>query len=175
MDMQEAMRKAGISIPENPSKIEKKAQSARIKINTAYKIVKTLDHYTFKYGGAPDEEEQLILRDAIVTKFNELAQFIKDIACIIFNYDTRDKNVQDADNVSLSWAIRQIKSTFVLSKEQESCLDNFTLRNIAVHDYINSDINKNDIVNFFMGSNRINALNQIVEIIEKYCVDKKII
>ena len=37
MDMQEAMRKAGISIPEAPSKIEKKAQNTRIKINTAYK------------------------------------------------------------------------------------------------------------------------------------------
>lgn len=159
MDMQEAMRKAGISIPENPSRIEKKAQNARLKINTAYTIVKTLDNYTFKYSGASDEEEQFILRDAIVTKFNELAQFLKDIACIIFNYDKRSK--KEINDVSLNWAIIQIKSTFKLSKEQENCLDNFTLRNVAIHDYINSDINKNDVVNFFMGNNRIEALNQI--------------
>lgn len=49
------------------------------------------------------------------------------------------------------------------------------LRNIAVHDYINSDISKNDIVSFFMGSDRINALRQIIEMTEKYCVDQKII
>lgn len=175
MDMQEAFRKAGISIPENTSRIEKKAQSTKMKIDAAYKIVSRLDKYTFKYSGASDEEERNILRDAIMTKFNELAQFIKDIACVIFNYSTQNRNAQDSDKISLRWSIRQMESILDLSKEQENCLDNFTLRNEAIHDYINSDINKNDVVNFFIGSNRINALNEIIKIIETYCVDNKII
>lgn len=173
--MQEAFRKAGILTTDKPSKIEKEAQSTRIKINEAYKIVKKLDIYILKYSGVPDEEEQDILRDAIMTRFNELAQFIKDIACIIFNHATQNNNVQDTDKVSLRWAIRQIESTLDLSKEQEKCLDNFTLRNEAIHDYINSEINKNDVANFFMGSNRIKALNEIIKIVETYCIDNKII
>lgn len=175
VDMQEAFKNAGISIPESPPRIEKKAQSTQMKIDEAYKIVSRLDKYTLKYSGAPDEEEENILRDAIMTKFNELTQFIKDIACIIFNYSKQNKNVQDVDKVSLRWSIRQIESILYLSKEQENCLDNFNLRNEAVHDYMNSDINKNDVVKFFMGSNRIKALNEIIKIIEIYCIDNKII
>lgn len=175
MDMQEALRRAGIPVPDKPSRIEKNSQSTQIKINEAYKIVKKLDNYTFKYRGTQDEEEQDILKDAIMTKFNELSQFIKDIACIIFNYCTQNKNLQTTDTVSLRWSIRQIKGTLSLSREQENCLDNFIYRNEAIHDYLNSDINKNDVVNFFMGNNRIEVLNEIVKTIESYCVDNKII
>ncbi len=175
MDMQEAFRKAGILTTDKPSKIEKEAQSIKIKIYEAYKIVKRLDNYTFKYIEASGEEEKDILRDAIMTKFNELAQFIKDIACIIFHHSTQNKNVQDIDRVSLRWSIRQIESLLDFSKEQEKCLDNFILRNEVIHDYINSDINKNDVVNFFLGNNRIKALNEIIKIVETYCIDNKII
>lgn len=48
------------------------------------------------------------------------------------------------------------------------------LRNDVVHDYINSDIYKEEIADFFVGNNRVETLRSILNAINEYVELEKI-
>ena len=48
------------------------------------------------------------------------------------------------------------------------CINTFQLRNDVVHDYINNELYKEEIADFFIGNNRIESLKGIIVAIDKY-------
>ena len=89
-----------------------------------------------------------------------------DIANIIYKHNN-SKAIKEEQR-SLRWAIRQIKAYIQLSNEQEVCINTFQLRNDVVHDYINNELYKEEIADFFIGNNRIESLKGIIVAIDKY-------
>lgn len=172
MDFSDALKKAGINIAEKPQKIEKDKQTVELKINGAYKILDKITLYADKYTGAPDTYEHMSAVDGLTLRFNEMAQFFIDIADVIYEYN--NTKAIKTEQKSLGWAIRQIQAYVPLSKEQETCIQTFRLRNDVVHDYINSDIYKEEIADFFIGNNRVDSLKEIVNAINNYVESEKI-
>ena len=166
MDFSDALKKAGISVTEKPKKIEKEKQTVELKIREAYKILDKINLYIDRYNGAPDTYEHISAVDGLTLRFNEISQFFIDIANIIYKHNN-SKAIKEEQR-SLRWAIRQIKAYIQLSNEQEVCINTFQLRNDVVHDYINNEMYKEEIADFFIGNNRIESLKGIIVAIDKY-------
>lgn len=166
MDFSEALKKAGIGIPQKPTKIDRKNQTIEIKINSVRDTLRYIKRYIIQYNAAPDRMEQIMAMDGMATRINEYVQFIIDIMHIVYNNDANNKSV--AKNMSLNWAIRQVKSYLSLSSDEEVAIDKLLQRNEVEHEYVNSKYNKQNLMDYVITSGRYAALTSIVDKIENY-------
>lgn len=158
--MRQAMAKAGIEVPEKVGKLKDKEQTIEIKYNTVKKDISALKRYIDKYTGAPDEFEKTLMADAISSRINNICQFIKDMGVkLAHNYG----NTVSKEGESLNFGVREIKSQIKLTRTETEAIEKLLLRNEMTHDYVNADINKFEIADFFTYEPYINSLNNIVD------------
>lgn len=167
MDFSEAFKKAGVDIPQKPTKIDRQHQTINIKINSVRDTLNYIQKYITQYNLAPDEFDRMMAMDGMATRINEYVQFLIDIMQVIYNNDSNNAN-RKAKDESLRWAIRQTKAYLSLSAEEESAIDKLLQRNEVEHEYVNSRYNKQNLMDYVITTGRYVCLTSIVDKIEKY-------
>lgn len=166
MDFSELIKKAGMDIPQKPTKIDRKNQSIEIKINSVRNTLDYIKKYITQYTAAPTEDDQMMAMDGMATRINEYVQFFIDIMHTIYNSDVNNKRV--AKKESLNWAIRQAKAYLSLNSEEEATIDKLLQRNEVEHEYVNSKYNKQNLMDYAMTAGRVKCLTSIIDKIEDY-------
>lgn len=157
--MQEAIKKAGIIVPEKPDPIKKEKQTIEIKINTSFDNVEAIRLYEEKYSGAPSKFEYMAALDGISSRVDGIVQYIKDVSEILSKAEGKELK---ESSTSLSWALRFLKGTLKLSNDEEEILNRLIIRNLTTHDYVNSKVYKEEIANFFSSGYVLNALESLM-------------
>lgn len=154
------------------SRVEKAKQRKGIKIEEAYLGLEIIKGYIERLSCDKESYEYISACDGLATRFQELVQFVIDMATIMqLNEETN--RLTDAQR-SLRWAVGYAQSILKLSKEQIACLNMLVVRNDVVHDYISEDVYKEDIAEFFCTNQTMERLYEMIGLVKAYMIEKGI-
>lgn len=170
MDIQEKLKQAGFDVPEKPQKVD----TAKLNLSARFEQANTFLNRAVRncnlINDAPDEEESWDRIDSTVLNYQRYCEALKDILIKIYEY----KGIQLSENKSLSEVVRKIPTIIVdVDKDVHNALIRITIRNDAVHDYMNTDYYDETIVNYVIndGHNYEKALG----VLKQYCENEGIL
>lgn len=169
MDFQQALKDAGINITEKVPKIERDKVTLKNKIDAAINASDLMLKYVSRYNASHDATDTILAMDGLTNRFNEIAQFLKDMGKTIYTING-GKPLKESQ-MTLGWSIRQLQAYLVFSVEQTKCLDDYKLRNEVEHEYFNSLANKEDIVDVLVYNHGGKYTKEIVLIIKQYFIE----
>lgn len=157
---------------EKLSRAEKAKQRKGIKIEEVYQGLEIIKGYIERLTCDKDSYEYISACDGLATRFQELVQFVIDMATIMqLNEETH--RLTQAQR-SLRWAVGYAQNILKLTPEQIACLNMLVIRNDVVHDYISEAVYKEDIAEFFCTNQTIERLYEMIGLVKAYLIDKKI-
>ncbi len=157
---------------ERLSREEKAKQRKGIKIEEAYQGLEIIKGYIERLACDKDSYEYISACDGVATRFQELVQFVIDMATVMqLNEETN--RLTEAQR-SLRWAVGYAQNVLKLKPEQIACLQMLVIRNDVVHDYISGDVYKEDIAEFFCANQTMERLYEMVDLVKTYMIEKGI-
>ncbi len=158
---------------ERLSRAEKAKQRKGIKIEEAYQGLEIVKGYIERLSYDKNSYEYVSACDGLATRFQELVQFVIDMATIMQLNEETNRLTQAQR--SLRWAVGYAQNILNLSKEQVECLNMLAIRNDVVHDYISEDVYKEDIAEFFSTNQTLERLYEMIGVVKTYMIEKGII
>ncbi len=154
------------------SRAEKAKQRKANKIEEAYQGLEIIKGYMDRLSYDKKSYEYISALDGLATRFQELVQFVVDMATIMQLNEETNRLTQAQR--SLRWAVGYAQNILKLSKEQITCLNMLVIRNDVVHDYISGDVYKEDIAEFFCSDQTLERLYEMIGLVKAYMIEKGI-
>lgn len=164
MDIQEKLKQAGFNVPEKPQKVD----TAKLNLLARFEQANTFIDRSIRncnlINDAPDQEESWERIDSTVLNYQRYCESLKDILIKIYNY----KGIQLSENKSLSEVVRKIPVIInTMDKNTHNALIRITVRNDAVHDYMNTEYYDETIVHYVINDGY--SYKKALDILKQYC------